>query len=138
MMDRPPCWQDGKKQNPCALAHYERVVHGHTDLRADWLGWKQRGRYLVAPDGQRISPERMRGIMWRLDAEARRDAARARNAKRKVSQGQVKVVVVDLADWQARTRLPHSSRHRVQAHSTSPPIQAKLIPIVKLFCSEYS
>lgn len=53
MMDRPPCWQDGKKQNPCALAHDERVVHGHTDLRADWLGWKQRGRYLVAPDGQR-------------------------------------------------------------------------------------
>ena len=86
MMDRPPCWQDGKKQNPCALAHYERVVHGHTDLRADWLGWKQRGRYLVAPDGQRISPERMRGIMWRLE----------------VSQGPVKVVVVELADWHAR------------------------------------
>lgn len=102
MMDRPPCWQDGKKQNPCALAHYERVVHGHADLRADWLGWKQRGRYLVAPDGQRISPERMRGIMWRLDAEARRDAARARNAKRKVSQGSVKVVAVELADWHAR------------------------------------
>ena len=74
----------------------------HTDLRADWLGWKQRGRYLVAPDGQRISPERMRGIMWRLEAEARRDAARARNAKRKVSQGSVKVVVVELADWHAR------------------------------------
>ena len=32
-MDRPPCWQDGKKQNSCALAHYERVVHGHTDLQ---------------------------------------------------------------------------------------------------------
>ena len=44
----------------------------------------------------------MRGIMWRLDAEARRDAARARNVKRKVSQGSVKVVVVDLADWHAR------------------------------------
>ena len=102
LMDQPPCWQDGKKQNPCALAHYDRVVHGHTDLRADWLGWKQRGRYLVAPDGQRISPERMRGIMWRLEAEARRDAARTRNAKRKVSQGCVKVVVVELADWQAR------------------------------------
>ncbi|QND81970.1 hypothetical protein H4W19_03790 [Pseudoxanthomonas mexicana] len=71
------------------------------DLRADWLGWKQRGRYLVAPDGQRISPERMRGIMWRLDAEARPDAARVRNAKRKISQGPVKVVFVDLADWHA-------------------------------------
>lgn len=37
-----------------------------------------------------------------MDAEARRDAARARNAKAKVSQGCVKVVVVELADWQAR------------------------------------
>lgn len=44
----------------------------------------------------------MRGIMWRLDAEARREAARARNAKRKVSQGSVKVVVVELIDWHAR------------------------------------
>ena len=70
--------------------------------RARLLGWKQRGRYLVSPDGQRISPERMRGIMWRMDAEARRDTARARNEKRKVLQGQVKVVVVDLADWHAR------------------------------------
>ncbi len=102
LMDQPPCWQPGPKQNPCALAHYNRVVHGHTELRADWLGWKQRGRYLVAPDGQRISPERMRGIMWRLDAEARRDAARTRNVKAKVSQGPVKVVVVELADWHAR------------------------------------
>jgi hypothetical protein len=101
LMDQPPCWQDGQQQNPCALAHYNRVVHGYTELRADWLGWKQRGRYLVSPDGQRISPERIRGIMWRMEAEARRDNARARNAKAKVSQGCVKVVVVDLADWQA-------------------------------------
>ena len=27
------CYQSGKP------THYERVVHGHTDLRADWLGW---------------------------------------------------------------------------------------------------
>lgn len=102
LMDRPPCWQDDRKQNPFALAHYDRIVNGHTELRANWLGWKQRGRYLVAPDGQRISQERMRGIMWRLDAEARRDAARARNAKAKDLQGCVKVVVVELAAWQAR------------------------------------
>ncbi len=44
----------------------------------------------------------MRGIMWRLDAEARREAARARNANRKASQGSVKAVVVETADWHAR------------------------------------
>lgn len=38
LMDQPPCWQDREKQNPCVLAHYNRVVHGHTELRADWLG----------------------------------------------------------------------------------------------------
>lgn len=43
----------------------------------------------------------MRGIIWRMDAETHRDNARARNAKAKVSQGCVKVVVVELADWQA-------------------------------------
>lgn len=102
LTDRPPCWIDGAKPNPCAQAHYDRVVHGHTELRADWLGWKQRGRWLVSPDGKRISPERMRGIMWRQELEARRDAARARNAQRQVSPGCVKVVVVELADWQAR------------------------------------
>lgn len=96
--NRPPCWPDDNKANPCALAHYNRVVHGHASLHT----WRQAGRYLVSPDGQRISPERMRGIMWRMEAEARRDTARARNTKAKVSQGCVKVVVVELADWQAR------------------------------------
>ena len=90
-MDRPPCWQDGNKQNPCALAHYERVVHGHTDLRADWLGWKQRGRYLVAPDGQRISPERMRGIMWRWAAHLW--MARQRTLSAQLPQSRVLVVL---------------------------------------------
>lgn len=55
-----------------------------------------------ADNPSKRTQERMGGIMWRLDAEARRDAARARNAKAKDLQGCVKVVVVELAAWQAR------------------------------------
>ena len=70
------------------------------DLTGEWYGWKQRGRYLVSPEGDKLTLERMKGIAWRLDMEARLSATRARNAARKaVSQGLVKVVVVDLADW---------------------------------------
>lgn len=100
----PPCWpEDRTKPNPCALAHYARVVNGHNDLTADWLGWKQRGHWLVSPAGDRISPERMKGVLWRLQQEERLTAARNRNASRKaVRQQLVKVVVVDLADWQAQ------------------------------------
>lgn len=36
LMDQPPCWRPGPNRNPRALAHYNRVVHGHTELRADW------------------------------------------------------------------------------------------------------
>lgn len=84
-------------------AIYARVVDGHNDLTADWLGWKQRGRWLLSPAGDRINPERMKGILWRLQQEERLTAAHNRNASRKaVSQGSVKVVVVDLADWHAK------------------------------------
>jgi hypothetical protein len=100
---RPPCWVDGQKQNPCAVAHYDHVVNGHVDLRADWLGWKQRGKWLVSPQGDRISPERMKGILWRLQAEDRLAIAKARNAQGKAVRHQpVKVVVIDLADWHTR------------------------------------
>lgn len=101
---RPPCWPAGQTvPNACAAAHHFRVVDGHTDLTADWLGWKQRGEWLVSPQGDRINHERMKGILWRLQAEERLAIARARNAQEKAVRHQpVKVVVVDLADWHAR------------------------------------
>lgn len=102
---RPPCWAAGQTvPNPCAAAHWERVVRNHTDLTGDWYGWKMRGKELVSPDGQRISPERMKGILWRLQAEERlARAKRIREAKEKAVRHQsVKVVVVDLADWHSR------------------------------------
>lgn len=54
------------------------------------------GQYLIAPDRTRITPERLRGIAWRQEAEARRDAARARNTPKRQL---VRVVVVDLDEW---------------------------------------
>lgn len=103
LQHKPPCWPDDNKANPCAIAHYHRVINGHTDLTADWIGWKQRGKWLVSPQGDRISPERMKGILWRIQAEDRLAIAKARNIRNKaVRQQSVKVVVVDLADWHAR------------------------------------
>lgn len=32
------------------------------DLTGKWYGWKQRGRYLVSPEGDKLTLERMKGI----------------------------------------------------------------------------
>ncbi len=32
------------------------------DLTGDWAGWRLRGRFLISPDGDRLSVERLRGI----------------------------------------------------------------------------
>lgn len=44
--------------------HYERVVHNKTALYGPWTGWRMAGRFLVAPDRDRITPERLRGLLW--------------------------------------------------------------------------
>lgn len=46
-------------------AHFRRVVENHTALYGPWAGWRMAGRDLVAPDRQRISPERLRGLLFR-------------------------------------------------------------------------
>ena len=82
--------------------HYERVVHNKMDLHGPWTGWRMAGRDLVALDGARISPERLRGLMWRDQMELRHAGfASRRRAEKPVRHGaKVKVVIVDLADWQ--------------------------------------
>ena len=94
----PMCWHCKAESTD---EHYARVVHNHSELHGPWTGWKLAGRCLVAPDGERLSVERLRGLMVRASLEARRDAARTRR-KQRVSRTPVKVVIVDLADWQAR------------------------------------
>ncbi len=80
-------------------AHFDRVVHNKTWLHGPWAGWRLAGRDLVSPDGQRISPTRISGLMLRQELEARRDRARARAAAR--APHLVKVIVVDLATYRA-------------------------------------
>lgn len=76
-------------------------------LSGRFCGYYVAGNYLVAPDGQRMTPERLVGLLWRDSMELRRagyESRRRAEADRKARQYQakVKVVVVDLADWQAQ------------------------------------
>ena len=97
---RPPCWPDGKPcPNTCAGDLHRRIVDNHVDLTGPWTGWRLRGRDLVSPAGDRITPERIRGLMFRQQAEDRLAAARARRAALKQSRQLVRVVVVDLAAY---------------------------------------
>jgi len=57
-------------------------------------------RDLVSPDGQRISPERLRGLIFHQTLDERRDRARVR---RQPKQQLVRVVVVDLAEHRIRS-----------------------------------
>ncbi len=81
------------------------MTHGnHT-----WTGWRwtENGRYLVSPDGDHMTAERLRGLAWRDAMELRRAGYASR---RKAEAGtrarqygvKVKVVIVELDDWRDR------------------------------------
>lgn len=82
-----------------------QIVEIRTDVPTAWAGWgfSANGRYLVSPERERITPERLAGLLWRDAMELRRAGLRSRReAEKPVRRGPVKVVVVDLADWHAR------------------------------------
>lgn len=73
-MRRPPCWPEQKPcPNECAQALYQREVYNRHHLPSPWDGWRFAGRVLVSPDGDRIAPERLRGMLWRESLRSRRD-----------------------------------------------------------------
>src|SRR5690554_3425210 len=83
-MKLPPCWHDNRQgpPNTCAAALYQQTVYNHHWLSAEWLGWRFAGRDLVSPEGDRITPERLRGLLWRQQAEVRpHDTRRAREKR---------------------------------------------------------
>lgn len=57
------------------------------------------GKYLVGPTGERITLERLEGIIWRQKSEARRDAARARRSVKSGQHGIVTVLRIRQNDW---------------------------------------
>lgn len=69
---RPPCWPAGQPcPNACAAQVRDLVARNHVKLSGPWAGWRLAGRDLVSPEGIRFSPERLRGLAWRQEAEAR-------------------------------------------------------------------
>lgn len=79
-------------------------MHDHIDLQGDWTGWRLRGRHLVSPDGERITQERLSGLLWRDQLELRRAgyASRRRAEAARCDHQRVKVVVVELAELRCR------------------------------------
>jgi len=77
------------------------------DFEDEWYGWRLRGRHLVSDDGQRMTIERLRGLMWRDKMELRLKGYASRraaeDAQKAASRRQlVKVVVVQLAEVRHR------------------------------------
>jgi hypothetical protein len=74
---------------------YDFLVNGCIDFRGLWQGWKLRNRDLVAPDGARISRQRLEGLLWR-DAMELRLAGYASRREAERPKQLVRVVVVEL------------------------------------------
>jgi hypothetical protein len=71
-----------------------------------FTGYRVAGNYLISPAGQRITPTRLEGLLWRDAMELRLagyvSRRKAEEAKKRFGGVSVKVLVVDLADWHAR------------------------------------
>jgi hypothetical protein len=53
-----------KKRRSKILERYFFEIYQHADFAGDWAGWRLRGRWLISPDGDRINPLRLRGILF--------------------------------------------------------------------------
>jgi hypothetical protein len=76
------------------------------DFEDEWYGWRLRGRHLVSDDGQRLTIERVRGLMWRDKMELRLKGYASRRAaeeaRHSAHRPKIKVVVMPLADYRHR------------------------------------
>lgn len=71
------------------------------DFTGEWYGWRLRGRHLVSPDGERITRERLSGLLWRDSMELRLAGFASRRAaeearRRSAAGPRIKVVIMDL------------------------------------------
>ncbi len=74
-----------------------------------FAGWRftECGRELVSPSGDRMTAERLKGLLWRDAMELRRAGFASRRkaetgTRAKQYGARVKVVIVDLGDWRDR------------------------------------
>lgn len=65
-------------------------------MNGPWAGWRM--DWSPPRDGDRITPERLRGLLWRQAAEARRDAAKSRR-EQQVGRKMVTVIRGANDDW---------------------------------------
>ena len=77
------------------------------DFEDERYGWRLRGRHLVSDDGQRMTIERLRGLLWRDKMELRLKGFASRRAAEEARKSDsrrqlVKVVVVQLAEVRHR------------------------------------
>lgn len=85
-------------------------VPGAPACPESWEGWRftEAGRYLVSPDGQHITRERLHGLLLRDAAELRRAGFESRRRAEAGRPGQgrklVKVIVVDLDEYRMHGR----------------------------------
>lgn len=77
------------------------ISNSNIDLTGDWLGWRQRGRWLVSDNGQRITIGRLRGLLWREQMEIYRQGFASR---RKAEQAKRRQALA----WRLRNRLTRS------------------------------
>lgn len=71
-------------KNETTAAHVDRVIYNKMPLYGPWAGWRMAGRDLIAPDRQRISPERLRGLLFREASQ--KYLTRRRDEKRTACQ----------------------------------------------------
>mgnify|MGYP002622852234 CR=1 FL=1 len=76
--------------NACAADRWRWEVEGSGPLFGHWAGWRIAGRELVTPDGDRIRPERLRGLLFREASEKHLRGS----AKQKKAGGQEWAAVV--------------------------------------------
>lgn len=78
----------------------DAVLYQHIDFAGTWQGWKLRGRELVSPDKDRITPQRLLGLLWRDEMELRLAGFASRKKAEQAKQSpKVRVLVVDLQEY---------------------------------------